>query len=113
MNTTQLAGTGLLPSTIAHGNRLAGVLDRLGRMLRRTAPPARRAEVDVSLAPDRVHRIGRSLGCEISCQEGTLWLTLDNEPTDIVLEAGESHRCGVDSDLLVQALARPARFQVR
>ena len=40
-----------------------------------------------------------------SAAAGTLWLTFDNEPEDIVLEAGESHRCAKSSRLSIHALA--------
>ena len=109
MNTTQLAGSGFQASAAPIGNWLAGVLDRLGR---RAAPSIRLVSFDVSLAFNARHWVRRPLGCEIFCKEGTLWLTFDNEPADIVLEAGESHRCSVDSALLIQAL-QSARFQVR
>jgi hypothetical protein len=29
-------------------------------------------------------------GVEIACEDGSIWITLDNDPRDIVLEAGQS-----------------------
>lgn len=29
-------------------------------------------------------------GTQVACRRGSLWITLDNDPRDIVLEAGES-----------------------
>ncbi len=53
----------------------------------------------------------RPLGRSISCESGTLWLTFDGEPQDIILEAGESHRCASSAKLAIHALA-PAALRV-
>lgn len=55
--------------------------------------------------------IARPLGRIITCESGTLWLTFDNEPLDLILEAGESHHCVKHSKLLIHALAA-ARMSV-
>jgi len=39
---------------------------------------------------------------------GTLWVTIDNDPRDIVLEAGEGFDVTGDEPLLVGALGGPA-----
>ena len=41
---------------------------------------------------------------DIHCLEGTLWLTQDGVGKDIILEAGESHRCDSASRLAIHAL---------
>ncbi len=51
-----------------------------------------------------VHRIRRPLGRTITCESGALWLTFDHHPIDVVLQAGESHRCTRTTLLLIQAL---------
>lgn len=45
----------------------------------------------------------------IRCLEGSLWLTLDNDPRDIVLEAGDSFEAPAHRRCLLYAL-EPARF---
>jgi hypothetical protein len=55
--------------------------------------------------------IVRPLGRTITCEKGTLWMTFDNEPQDVILEAGQSHRCAKGSKLLIHALA-DARVRV-
>lgn len=50
-------------------------------------------------------------GREIRCEIGTLWLTVDGQPQDIILDAGKSHRCVSRSRLGVQALS-DAKFRV-
>lgn len=49
-------------------------------------------------------RIARPLGRSVACVAGTLWLTFDGEPVDIVLEAGQTHRCAHRSRLLIHAV---------
>lgn len=66
------------------------------------AAPAARAE---QLAKGATARVTHPLGCTVTCESGTVWLTFDNEPLDVVLEAGQAHRCVNASRLLIQALA--------
>lgn len=48
---------------------------------------------------------------EIRCVAGCLWLTLDNDPRDIVLKAGERITVNHNARLLIQALqAAEIRF---
>lgn len=48
----------------------------------------------------------------IVCLEGTLWLTEQDRPTDVVLEAGASHTVNANAGrTLVQAMSR-ARLAV-
>lgn len=50
-------------------------------------------------------------GQELVCLEGCLWVTLDHQPQDIVLEPGQ-RLAGVPQRRVVYAL-RPSRFEVR
>lgn len=43
-------------------------------------------------------------GQRIASRRGTLWITQDEDPDDVVLGAGEAHRLGRDGPVLVQAL---------
>jgi hypothetical protein len=49
--------------------------------------------------------IARPLGRTVTCKTGTLWLTFDNETADVILEAGQSHRCAKAAKLAIHALA--------
>lgn len=44
---------------------------------------------------------------------GTLWVTIDNDPRDIVLEAGEGFDVSGGEPLLVFALGGPAMLDLR
>ncbi len=43
-------------------------------------------------------------GGTICCQAGTLWVTEENQPRDVLLEAGACHRLSQRGVALVQAL---------
>jgi hypothetical protein len=53
-----------------------------------TATLLDRAEFD--LAARALVDIPDISGMQVICRRGSLWITLDNDPRDIVLEAGES-----------------------
>jgi hypothetical protein len=67
-------------------------------------PAQVRTGQSLALETNALHRVRRPLGRTITCESGTLWLTFDNSLHDLVLEAGESHACGVGTRLLIQAL---------
>lgn len=48
--------------------------------------------------------VTRPRGRLVTCKAGTLWLCFDGEADDIVLEAGQSHRCSRGSALSIHAL---------
>ena len=50
--------------------------------------------------------IERPVGRSVRCEAGTLWLTFDGEPEDVILEAGQTHRCAHSSRLAIHALDR-------
>jgi hypothetical protein len=63
------------------------------------------------LARDRVLRLAAPL--DLRARAGTLWVTVDGQLEDIVLEAGEAHRFDARGTLLVCALGNDASFQVQ
>ena len=68
-------------------------------------------------APVRTLKAGTTLavshprGQRIDCLRGSLWLTFDGEPRDVVLDAGQSHMAEGDSRLLVYGL-EAAEFRI-
>jgi hypothetical protein len=62
------------------------------------------------LPPDGVLRFERPLGQTVHCLEGSLWITLDGDCRDVVMEAGAKHRCDRNTTLTVQALGKSAKL---
>ncbi len=75
------------------------------------APAAPAALAGRQLEKNATTWIARPLGRTVTCETGTLWLTFDNESLDVILEAGQSHRCAKGSKLAIHALAT-ARLSV-
>lgn len=97
MNTATLVRSPATPVDLG----LRALLQRLlQRDVAAPAAPARR-----QLQQGATEWIVRPLGCTITCEQGTLWLTFDHEPLDVVLEAGESHHCAHASKLAIHAMA--------
>lgn len=57
-----------------------------------------------SLAKSALLRIERPLDAVVQCSRGTVWVTHDGDPKDVVLVAGESYRSRSAARLIVQAL---------
>lgn len=59
----------------------------------------------ITLHHGQAHRIESGKGLLVQCLAGTLWLTQDNDPRDIVLEPGEEATIERDGLSLVTALS--------
>jgi hypothetical protein len=66
---------------------------------------------EIGLAARGLFEIPDAADVRIECRRGSLWLTLDNDPRDIVLEPGESFVTGEHRRALLYAL-RPACIAV-
>ena len=64
--------------------------------------------VTVTLSRDRFLRIVRPLGVRVHAERGTVWVTIDGEADDLLLEAGESREFGASAPMLVGALGAQA-----
>jgi hypothetical protein len=72
-----------------------------------TAPlPAR-----LDLEHRALFAVGDASDVDFTCREGTVWLTLDGDLRDYVLEPGDSFRTGEHRRALIYALA-PARVDL-
>lgn len=58
----------------------------------------------VSLQHKALFDIADAAGVRVRCDEGALWITLDNDPRDIVLRAGEVFATDDHRHALVYAL---------
>jgi hypothetical protein len=60
----------------------------------------------VELQQGEILPLERARGVRITAVEGTLWVTEEHDPVDVVLEAGESHAVETAGRTLVQAMGR-------
>lgn len=97
MNTATLVRTPASPIELG----LRALLQRL--LQRGVAAPA--APTSRPLHRGETAWITRPHGRTVTCERGTLWLTFDNEPLDLILEAGQSYCCAHASKLGIHALA--------
>lgn len=62
-------------------------------------------QFQLSLAHKAMFSIADAAGLNIVCREGSLWLTLDDDPRDVVLDAGESFLTTEHRRALIYALS--------
>ena len=51
-----------------------------------------------------IFMVSRPMHLAIDCLRGSVWITHDGDPKDIILEVGQSHRPDRDAPMLIQAL---------
>lgn len=66
---------------------------------------------EIGLAARSLFEIPDAANVRIDCNRGSLWVTLDNDPRDIVLDAGDSFFTTEHRRALLYAL-RPSAFAV-
>ena len=62
-------------------------------------------QFDLSLAHQAVFRVTDAAGVQIDCHSGSLWVTLDGDPRDILLAAGDHFVATEHRHALIYALA--------
>ena len=55
-----------------------------------THPAPASSQFDLSLAHEAMFSVADASGVQVTCREGCLWVTLDNDTRDIVLSKGDS-----------------------
>jgi hypothetical protein len=66
---------------------------------------------ELELRTRGIFSVADAAGVRFSCREGTVWITLDNDQRDVVLEAGADFTTGEHRRALVYAL-QPSRVYV-
>lgn len=79
----------------------------LSRLFIAAATPASTHE----MSRGAIYRIAQPSGRRIECQSGSIWVTQDSDPRDIMLTAGEDCVITGNARVLVQAL-EPARVSL-
>ena len=60
------------------------------------------------LEPGQSTRLTEARAARLASASGTLWVTVDNDPRDVVLEVGDSFEIPDDALLIVSSLGGPA-----
>lgn len=58
-----------------------------------------------ALVKGRIRRVREARGKRVECISGSLWVTQDGDPRDVLLETGEAFEFDRAGDALVSALA--------
>lgn len=58
-------------------------------------------------------RLTSACNSRLASAAGTLWVTIDHDPRDFVLEPGESIELGCHDALMISALGGPATLDLR
>lgn len=66
----------------------------------------------VKLAPNQTLRVVDGAGSTVCAVEGAVWITEENQPRDIVLEAGRCYRLKHDGIAIVNSLSGEASVQL-
>ncbi|MES2510592.1 MAG: DUF2917 domain-containing protein [Pseudomonadota bacterium] len=56
------------------------------------------------IATDRILEIKQGAGMKLECLEGSVWVTLDGDLRDVILEPGQAFTVDRDQRILIQAL---------
>lgn len=64
----------------------------------------------IAVRKNDVIRLGKARGQRIESVLGRLWVTIDGDARDIVLDPGEGFSIDRDDDVLVSAMRSDARF---
>ena len=83
-----------------------------GRWLRAQASRSHRPSVQAAqpcrgvqeIAKAGIFEVKQALGVTIECLEGSVWVTLDGDLRDLVLDAGQSCKIDCERRALIQAL---------
>lgn len=110
---------GIASGFVAVGSLPQSLLGRLGAMalgLLGEAPRAARFATDgvpyqVALAHREMHRVRHAAGGTLQCLGGSVWITLDGEPAEQVIEAGQSWHLPDGAGAIAYAL-EPAVLRV-
>lgn len=65
-------------------------------------------QLDLALAHQAMFIVPDVSGVQIVCREGSLWITLDNDPRDVVLAPGESFITTEHRRVLIYAMRSSA-----
>ena len=69
-----------------------------------TAPTPSPRQMDLCLERRALFQVSDAAGVQMACQSGSLWITLDGDPRDILLDAGDRYTATEHRRALIYAL---------
>lgn len=72
--------------------------------VRQTRPSTGAQRTDQRIARNAILEVKQPLGITIECLEGSVWVTLDGDARDVVLDAGQAFTVDRQQRALLQAL---------
>jgi Protein of unknown function (DUF2917) len=66
----------------------------------------------VQLGLGQSAHLAQVCGAELVCLDGTAWITIDDDPRDIILTPGQSHLVDSNAAVIVTAIGAQTRFAV-
>ncbi len=70
------------------------------------------SRMSLDLSREQGVRLVNALGTRIECRSGALWITVDNDPRDVLLDAGESFTLDTNQGTIVQAILGAAEVAI-
>lgn len=68
--------------------------------------PTTQLTLNVAMQERSIYSLADAADVEIVCDEGAVWVTLDDDPRDVVLEPGERYSATQHRRLLISALSQ-------
>lgn len=69
-------------------------------------------QATLNLLRNQVAKLSRARDTQLRCIDGVAWITIDNQPRDVVLERGQSFVVDSNDDVIVFALLGPAAVEI-
>lgn len=66
------------------------------------------ADIVLCLPAGATARLNHLAGYSVCGQQGTVWLTVEGEPEDVLLECGDRYRVPTHGHVVLEALGAPA-----
>lgn len=67
--------------------------------------PQTRLTLNVAMQPQALYSLPDAADVQIQCDEGAVWVTLDDDPRDVVLETGQVFSASEHRRVLISALS--------
>jgi hypothetical protein len=99
-------------ASCTHRARRSGFSTHADHILKEHAMWINTPHARLADTPRRALRLHRALGTELRAVDGTVWITINDDPRDIVLDAGEAFVVDSPRDIVVLPIGERATLDV-